>query len=26
VAFTAMYWHFLGIAWIAFYALLWWAA
>ncbi|MGA1361030.1 MAG: cytochrome c oxidase subunit 3 [Gemmatimonadaceae bacterium] len=26
IAFTAMYWHFLGIAWIAFYALLWWAA
>lgn len=25
IAFTAMYWHFLGVAWLAFYALLWWA-
>ncbi len=25
VAFVAMYWHFLGIAWVAFYGLLWWA-
>jgi cytochrome c oxidase subunit III len=25
VAFVAMYWHFLGIAWVAFYLLLWWA-
>lgn len=26
VRFTAMYWHFLGLAWLGFYALLWWAA
>lgn len=25
VAFVSMYWHFLGVAWIAFYALLWWS-
>lgn len=26
VRFTAMYWHFLGLAWLGFYGLLWWAA
>lgn len=25
VAFVTMYWHFLGIAWVGFYVLLWWA-
>ena len=26
VRFTGMYWHFLGLAWLGFYGLLWWAA
>lgn len=26
VRYAAMYWHFLGVAWLAFYGLLWWAS